>query len=395
MTQVSLKGVCKRYPNGFEAVQALDLEVESGELIALLGPSGCGKSTTLRMVAGLEEISAGELRIGGERMNEREPKERGVGMVFQSYALYPHMTAFDNIAFALTLQRLPATEIEARVRDVARRLEISDLLPRRPKQMSGGQRQRVAIARALARRPRVLLFDEPLSNLDAQLRAQMRVELSRLHAEMGATSLYVTHDQVEAMTLASRVVLMRAGVVQQIGPPLELHDRPRNRFVARFIGSPAMNLWRGRVVGDGGGARARLELGAGSGEGVGEGGAGGVTLPLPPEVIAALEALPERPRELEVGIRPHEVRLCPLGAQAQGGDQGGEWRVRVEVVEALGGESLLHCVALSPAGDPTGARVVARVEGHPPARRGEVVGVQLPVSALRCFYADEEGRCLP
>jgi ABC-type sugar transport system ATPase subunit len=378
MTQLSLNGVCKRYPNGFEAVHAVDLEVASGELIALLGPSGCGKSTTLRMVAGLEEISAGELRIGGERMNERAPKDRGVGMVFQSYALYPHMTAFDNIAFALTLQRVPPAEVDARVRDVARRLEISDLLTRRPKQMSGGQRQRVAIARALARRPRVLLFDEPLSNLDAQLRAQMRVELSRLHAEMGATSLYVTHDQVEAMTLASRVVLMRAGVVQQIGPPLELHDRPRNRFVARFIGSPAMNLWRGRLEGEGVGARVRF----GEGE--------GVALSLPPEVVAALEGLSGRVEALEVGVRPHEVRLTAVS----GGGAGG-WRAAVEVVEALGGESLLHCVALTEGGVSAGVRVVARVEGPPPARRGEVVGLSLPMSALRCFLADEEGRCLP
>ena len=364
MTHLSLSGVCKRYPNGFEAVRAVDLEVAPGELVALLGPSGCGKSTTLRMVAGLEEISAGELRIGGERMNERAPKDRGVGMVFQSYALYPHMSAFDNISFALTLQRLPAAEINERVRDVARRLEIEELLPRRPKEMSGGQRQRVAIARALARRPRVLLFDEPLSNLDAQLRAQMRVELSRLHAELGATSLYVTHDQVEAMTLATRVVLMRGGVVQQVGAPLELHDHPRNRFVARFIGSPAMNLWRGAVEEGAGGARVRL----GEGE--------GVTLPLPPAARGA-------GAEVEVGARPHEVRLTS--------PEEGAWRAAVEVVEALGGESLLHCAALSAAGAPVGVRVVARVEGHPPARRGDVVGLHLPAAALRWFAADEEG----
>ncbi|MBM4290709.1 MAG: ATP-binding cassette domain-containing protein [Deltaproteobacteria bacterium] len=389
MTSVSLNGVSKRYPNGHEAVRAVDLDVAPGELIALLGPSGCGKSTTLRMVAGLEEITAGELRIGGERVNERAPKDRGVGMVFQSYALYPHMTAFDNIAFALTLQRLPAAEIEARVRDVARRLEISDLLPRRPKQMSGGQRQRVAIARALARRPRVLLFDEPLSNLDAQLRAQMRVELSRLHAELGATSLYVTHDQVEAMTLASRVVLMRAGVVQQVGAPLDLHDHPRNRFVARFIGSPAMNLWRGRLeAGAGAGEAGAGEAGVGEGAAVVLGAEAGaaLALPLPPAARAALAARPALPEALEVGVRPHEVRL---GAPAEGA-----WRAVVEVVEALGGESLLHCVALSAGGAPAGVRVVARVEGRPPAARGEVVGLSFPSSALRWFWADEEGESL-
>ena len=244
MTAVQLTGVGKRYPNGFQAVHKLNLRVESGELVALVGPSGCGKSTTLRMIAGLEEISSGELLISGARANDLAPKDRGIGMVFQSYALYPHMTVYDNIAFGLKLQKLPLDEIDERVKQVAQQLKIDKLLMRKPKQMSGGQRQRVAMARAVARRPQIFLFDEPLSNLDAQLRAEMRVEISKLHRELKTTSFYVTHDQVEAMTLADRVVLLKDGHIQQVGAPMELHDLPANRFVATFIGSPTMNIIR-------------------------------------------------------------------------------------------------------------------------------------------------------
>ncbi|MCA9558681.1 MAG: sn-glycerol-3-phosphate ABC transporter ATP-binding protein UgpC, partial [Myxococcales bacterium] len=242
MARVELDSVGKRYPNGFEAVHAFDIDIADGEFIVLVGPSGCGKSTTLRMVAGLETISSGSLRIDGKQVNHLPPKARDVAMVFQSYALYPHMTVFENMAFGLRLQKVPAAEIEERVRSVAERLGIAALLDRRPKEMSGGQRQRVAMGRAIVRRPRVFLFDEPLSNLDAKLRLQMRVEISRLHDSLGATSLYVTHDQVEAMTLADRIVLMKDGFVQQIGAPLELYARPSNTFVATFVGSPAMNL---------------------------------------------------------------------------------------------------------------------------------------------------------
>ena len=366
MTEVKLRALCKRYPNGFEAVKGVDLEVRSGELIALVGPSGCGKSTTLRMVAGLEEISGGELLIGGERMNERPPRDRGVGMVFQSYALYPHMSAFENIAFALKLQKTPQAELERRVRAVAERLEISELLSRKPKQMSGGQRQRIAIARALIREPKVLLFDEPLSNLDAQLRAHMRVELSALHAEMGATSLYVTHDQVEAMTLADRIVLLRSGEVQQIGAPLELHDDPNNLFVASFIGSPSMNL---TVL-----SAEALSL-------------------LCPELPEEAEASLKQAGALSVGVRPHHLALCEASELDQRRAEGRcALSAQVELVEPLGSETLIYCLSELPSG--LTWRLTARVEGRSSAVRGDLLGLHCDPSSLRFFSADEEGRRL-
>ena len=223
MATVQLDSIRKIYPNGYEAVKRLDLSIESGEFIALLGPSGCGKTTTLRMVAGLEDISEGELRIDGRRANEMAPQDRNVAMVFQSYALYPHMSAFDNMAFGLKIQKLPADEIKRRIEDAAVVLGIDKVLDRKPGQMSGGQRQRVAMGRAMVRRPAVFLFDEPLSNLDARLRTHMRMELARIHRDQGVTSLYVTHDQVEAMTLSDRICLMKDGDVQQIGPPMDLY----------------------------------------------------------------------------------------------------------------------------------------------------------------------------
>ncbi|MCB9525520.1 MAG: sn-glycerol-3-phosphate ABC transporter ATP-binding protein UgpC [Myxococcales bacterium] len=308
MARVELDGVGKRYPNGFEAVQAFSIDIQPGEFIVLVGPSGCGKSTTLRMVAGLESITTGELRIDGRRVNEAAPKARDVAMVFQSYALYPHMTAFENMAFGLKLQKVPKADIEQRVRKVAEQLAISDLLDRKPKAMSGGQRQRIAIGRAIVRAPKVFLFDEPLSNLDAKLRLQMRVELSKLHRSLGATSLYVTHDQVEAMTLADRIVLLKGGVVQQIGAPLELYDRPDNTFVATFIGSPAMNLLTGE----------RTAAGVtGAGFQVAFQGAGQVGQPV------------------VLGVRPEHLRPVEAGAAVFSGT--------VEVVEPMGSESFVYC----------------------------------------------------
>src|SRR5450432_4648864 len=245
MASVTLKGVKKVYQQGGKdvtAVYGVDLEVKDGELVVLVGPSGCGKSTTLRMVAGLESITSGELFIEDRKVNDVPANDRDVAMVFQSYALYPHMTAYDNMAFALKLRGMSKADIDARVKEAAGILGIGDLLARRPKDMSGGQRQRVAVGRAIVRHPRVFLFDEPLSNLDAKLRVQMRVELKKLHLRLGTTAIYVTHDQVEAMTLGDRVVVMRDGVVQQVGEPLELYNQPANKFVAGFIGSPAMNF---------------------------------------------------------------------------------------------------------------------------------------------------------
>ena len=247
MARVSLSGVHKRYPDGFHAVRGVDLRIEDGELVVLVGPSGCGKSTTLRMIAGLEEVSDGEIRIGDRVVNSVAPGDRDIAMVFQNYALYPHMTVRQNMAFGLKMRRTPKAEIKTRVAEAAGMLGIEALLDRRPRELSGGQRQRVALGRAIVRDPAAFLFDEPLSNLDAKLRAETRTEIAGLHERLRATMVYVTHDQVEAMTLGQRLVLMNHGVVQQVGAPLEVYRRPANRFVATFIGSPAMNLLKGRV----------------------------------------------------------------------------------------------------------------------------------------------------
>src|SRR5213082_2028102 len=241
MAQVTLRKVIKKYDE-VHAVRGVDLDIADKEFIVLVGPSGCGKSTTLRMIAGLEEVTEGEILIGGDVVNDVPPKDRDIAMVFQNYALYPHMTVFENMSFGLRLRRVPKAEIRERVEHAARILDITDLLQRRPKQLSGGQRQRVAMGRAIVRNPKVFLFDEPLSNLDAKLRVQMRTEIKRVHQKVTTTTVYVTHDQVEAMTLADRVVVMNNGRIEQIGTPHEVYHRPTTRFVAGFIGSPAMNF---------------------------------------------------------------------------------------------------------------------------------------------------------
>ena len=248
MASVQLKNVCKKYPNGYEAVKDFNLDIADKEFIIFVGPSGCGKSTTLRMVAGLEDISSGELIIDGKVMNDVEPKDRDIAMVFQSYALYPHMTVYDNMAFSLKLKKTPKEEIDKAVREAARILDLEKLLDRKPRALSGGQRQRVAMGRAIVRNPKVFLMDEPLSNLDAKLRGQMRVEISKLHQRLGSTIIYVTHDQTEAMTLGTRIVVMKDGVVQQIDTPQNLYDHPCNKFVAGFIGSPQMNMIQADAV---------------------------------------------------------------------------------------------------------------------------------------------------
>lgn len=251
MASLSLKHIHKIYPNGFEAVKDFNLEIEDKEFIIFVGPSGCGKSTTLRMVAGLEEISEGELFIGDKLMNDVEPKDRDIAMVFQNYALYPHMTVYDNMAFGLKLRKVPKDQIDKMVHEAARILDLEPLLDRKPKALSGGQRQRVAMGRAIVRHPKVFLMDEPLSNLDAKLRGQMRIEISKLHQRLGTTIIYVTHDQVEAMTLGTRIVVMNAGVVMQVDTPKALYDTPANLFVAGFIGSPQMNFLDGTVIKEG------------------------------------------------------------------------------------------------------------------------------------------------
>lgn len=257
MANVQLRKVEKTYPNGFKAVHGIDLDIKDGEFMVFVGPSGCAKSTTLRMIAGLEEVTGGEILIGDKVVNDLPPKDRGIAMVFQNYALYPHMTCYDNMSFGLKLQKVPKNEIDIRVREAAEKLEITDLLDRKPKEMSGGQRQRVAVGRAIVRKPEVFLFDEPLSNLDAKLRVSMRVRITQLHKELRdagqpATMVYVTHDQVEAMTMGDRICVLEYGVIKQVDTPINLYSKPKNKFVAGFIGSPSMNILPGKLLEDGG-----------------------------------------------------------------------------------------------------------------------------------------------
>jgi len=308
MAAVEIRGVKKRF-GGTEVLHGVDVEIADGEFVVLVGPSGCGKSTLLRMIAGLEEISAGEIAIGGRVVNDVAPKERDIAMVFQNYALYPHMTVFDNMAFSLRLAKVSRAEIRQRVDKAAHILGLEDLLERYPRQLSGGQRQRVAMGRAIVRDPQVFLFDEPLSNLDAKLRVAMRSEIRELHQRLGTTSVYVTHDQIEAMTMADRIVVMHDGRVEQIGGPLELYDTPRNLFVAGFIGSPAMNLLPGVHRRDGGVPVVELE--------------GGGRVPAPPS------AAPDGARVL-LGVRPEH-----LAPTSDGAGLGGE----VVVVEPTGADT--------------------------------------------------------
>ena len=323
---VSVDGVWKKYDNGFVAVEDLNLEILNGEFLVMVGPSGCGKSTTLRMIAGLEDISEGTMSIGGRVINELPPKERDIAMVFQNYALYPHMSVFDNIGFALKLQRRPRNEIKERVEEAARILELTDMLDRKPSQLSGGQRQRVAMGRAIVRQPRVFLLDEPLSNLDAKLRVQMRGEITRLQREVGVTTFYVTHDQVEAMTMADRVAVINRGVLQQVDAPQVLFERPDNLFVAAFIGSPSMNLLEGELR-DNGGDSLLLKIGEES-------------LSVPRSVIDKTPELRNyMNKTLVVGIRPKDMDDA---AVASSHPQDQRFRSKAENVEALGFEVIVH-----------------------------------------------------
>ena len=325
MAQVTFENVRKVYPDGTVAVKELSLEIPDGELMVFVGPSGCGKTTALRMVAGLEEISDGEIRIGDEVVNKLAPRERDVAMVFQNYALYPHKTVFENLAFPLKLRKLSAAEIDERVRRIARLLELEEHLKRRPRQLSGGQRQRVAMGRAIVREPRAFLLDEPLSNLDAKLRTQMRAEISFLHKSLAITTIYVTHDQVEAMTLGQRVAVMRKGELQQVASPQDLYDHPANIFVAGFIGSPAMNFFEGLLeVADG---RYSIVVGE-------------QRLAVDDQEAAAVEGLGEHVgRSLIFGVRPEHLEDAALAPDSRPGRRlVGQVRLR----EALGSEVIVH-----------------------------------------------------
>jgi multiple sugar transport system ATP-binding protein len=317
VARVQLEGVSKIYPGNVEAVCPMDLEIEHGEFTVLVGPSGCGKSTTLRMIAGLEDVTKGTISIGDRVVNDVEPRDRNIAMVFQSYALYPHMTVEANLAFGLKMRKLSKDEINKRVGEAAKILGIDELLHRKPRALSGGQRQRVALGRAIVRDPEVFLFDEPLSNLDAKMRVQMRTEIARLHHRLGSTMIYVTHDQTEAMTLGQRIVVMKDGVVQQVAPPMELYDRPANRFVAGFIGSPAMNFLEGRIVREDG-----LRFAPDSGDGP-------IRLP---DGFAPAAARMDTP--VVLGIRPEHVDVVD--------DTPAAVKAPVQVLESLGNETLIY-----------------------------------------------------
>jgi multiple sugar transport system ATP-binding protein len=332
MAQVVLRGLNKTYDD-VHAVKDVNLTIRDKEFLVLVGPSGCGKTTTLRMVAGLEDITSGDIAIGERIVNDLPPKDRDIAMVFQNYALYPHMSVYDNMAFGLKMRKFPKPEIQQRVQDAAEILGIQELLKRKPRQLSGGQRQRVAVGRAIVRHPQVFLFDEPLSNLDAKLRVQMRVELKRLHQRLETTAIYVTHDQVEAMTLGSRVVVMKDGRVQQVGEPMEIYARPENRFVAGFIGSPSMNF-------------IPVTLSNGSGELFAE--ADGIRIKVP--AAAAQSLMPYKGQGVTLGVRPEDLRV---GASSDSSDL--SFESVVDVVEPLGCEILLDTKA-------AGQQIVARVE---------------------------------
>jgi multiple sugar transport system ATP-binding protein len=317
MAEVSLRNVTKRFDN-VDAVRSINLDIPDNELVVLVGPSGCGKSTTLRMIAGLEEVTSGDILIGGEVVNDVPPKDRDIAMVFQNYALYPHMTAFENMSFGLKLRKVAKAEIRRRVDEAARILDIAQLLDRKPKALSGGQRQRVAIVR----HPKVFLFDEPLSNLDAKLRVQMRIEIKRVHQMVKTTTVYVTHDQVEAMTLADRVVVMNNGSIEQIAKPQELYHHPKTRFVAGFIGSPAMNFMRCRVEENGSELHVRL--------------CDAISLPVPAAHVLRFRALAGK--ELLFGLRPEHITEPRRGDR----DQNCEFSAALDIVEPMGMETLVY-----------------------------------------------------
>ncbi len=362
MADVKLENVFKIYPGDVTAVRDFNLDIKNEEFLVLVGPSGCGKSTTLRMVAGLEEISKGTISIDGREVNDVPPKDRDIAMVFQNYALYPHMTVYDNMAFGLKLRHFPKKEIDQRVRDAAEILGITEYLERRPKALSGGQRQRVAVGRAIVRQPKVFLFDEPLSNLDAKMRVQMRVEISKLHTRLNATMIYVTHGQVEAMTMGDRIVVMKDGLVQQVADPLTLYDKPANRFVAGFIGTPPMNFFEGTLEQEGNGLVFT--------DGISR--------------ILLCEALQKKVsdhagKKVIFGIRPEDIG----SVQAEKDLSAPEIEATAEVAEPMGSETYVHLN--------TGkASFIARIEAHRDVRIGESLKLRLAIDKAHIFDAETE-----
>ncbi len=380
MATVELEKVNKVYDNGFHAIHDLDLDIRDSEFLVLVGPSGCGKSTALRMVAGLESITAGEMKIGERTVNDVEPKDRDIAMVFQNYALYPHMSVYDNIGFALKLAKVPKEEIDQRVRKAAEILELTQNLDRKPGQLSGGQRQRVAMGRAIVRQPAAFLMDEPLSNLDAKLRVQMRAEIAALQRELGVTTIYVTHDQVEAMTMGDRVAVLKDGYLQQVDTPQNLYDRPNNVFVAAFIGSPSMNLYDSVVTVDGDGGSLTL---------------GSQTLPLSAKSLEARPALRNYGgKEVIIGIRPEDFEDSEL-------DTDGHPTIEapVTLLEALGSEIMVHFrldATTVDSGDPdaveeqggdSAANAVGRFNPRSSVRPGQTATISVAAENIHFFDA--------
>ena len=365
MAGLSLKNICKVYPNGFEAVKDFNLEIADQEFIIFVGPSGCGKSTTLRMIASLEDISSGELRIGDRLVNDVEPKDRDIAMVFQNYALYPHMTVQENMAFGLKLRHVPKDEIDKMVKEAAKILDLTPLLDRKPKALSGGQRQRVAMGRAIVRNPKVFLMDEPLSNLDAKLRVQMRIEIAKLHQRLGTTIIYVTHDQTEAMTLGTRIVVMKDGVIQQVDTPQNLYDKPQNLFVAGFMGSPQMNFLDAIVEVQG--ETAYLNV-------------AGHSIPLPPAKSRKLIDGGYDGRSVTFGIRPEDVYDSEMYVETS---PMSVFESQIKVYELLGAEVFLYFdLEMFP--------MTARVDPRTTARPGDTIKFALDVEKIHVFDKETE-----
>ncbi|MCE1190325.1 MAG: sn-glycerol-3-phosphate ABC transporter ATP-binding protein UgpC [Ignavibacteria bacterium] len=360
MAEVILRNVFKTYEGGNTAVKDVNIHIQDKEFVVLVGPSGCGKSTTLRMIAGLEEISSGELLIDGKVVNEVSPKDRDIAMVFQNYALYPHMSVYENMAFGLKLRKFPKDEIDARVKEAAKILDLEQYLERKPKALSGGQRQRVAVGRAIVRKPKVFLFDEPLSNLDAKLRVQMRTEISRLHHQLEATMVYVTHDQVEAMTMGDRIVVMKDGIVQQIDTPLNLYNFPGNKFVAGFIGSPSMNFISGTLVKEG-----TLQF-------ISENKT--LTIQIPAAIEAKLQN--STGKKVWMGVRPEDFHQVQI-------EEGKKFEAKLEVVEPMGNEIYLYFPV-------DGVQFTARIPSREKPNPGSVKELYIDTTKLHFFDAETE-----
>ena len=375
MASLSARGIYKRYPGGVTAVSDFTMNIKDKEFIVFVGPSGCGKSTTLRMIAGLEEISEGELYIGDRLVNDVAPKDRDIAMVFQNYALYPHMTVFDNMAFGLKLRKVPKDQIKKLVEEAAQILDIAHLLDRKPKALSGGQRQRVALGRAIVRDPQVFLLDEPLSNLDAKLRAQMRTELAKLHKKLGTTFIYVTHDQTEAMTMGDRIVVMKDGYIQQIDSPINLYDSPCNKFVAGFIGSPQMNFIDAKLIMQDG--KYTVEFGSDESKG-GRGRKFYVELPAAKADADALKYYVDKP--VVMGIRPENIHDEEMYLSAA---KTGIIEADVEVTEMLGAETFLYITC-------EGVPLTARVSPRCSARPGDTVKLAIDPNKIHLFDKDDE-----